>query len=429
MYTTLLDSRVQTARGDPTHRCGPWVSTLEDYCYKKSEFGLISPPHARMHGCGGPPWLLAGTLYAAAPGGKTMMPGQPRPPTTTVAIMGFTRSRLLLGLFALLMAGGPSTQATAAAVAAAAASCAGATMNNTGCTMSPYRKTTVQDADACCSKCASDKKCQAWTFHGAQKEGCYLDDQVDCRNVHGAAGGCRTPPCTRGPKPPPSPAPAPPKPIPHPNYCKEGGAKCKNILYLVADDMRSDWGAYGLPVITPNLDKLASKSMLFEHAYCQLSVCAPSRMSFMVYARPAPDLHPPPPPTKGKAFGTAVGPAPPPPPPAPDLPAPPPPRRPSAPTPTGCGTSSTRTRHPPRPPPATFGTTGTSHWGWGRPSTRHLVRGTRTPTGPWTSSPTTPTAWGSGAASVASFLTAVFTEIYPCNVCSCQEILRRYGRG
>jgi hypothetical protein len=34
-----------------------------------------------------------------------------------------------------------------------------------------------------------------------------------------------------------------------------------------------------------------------------------------------------------------------------------------------------------------------------------------------------------GAASAASFSAAVSTEIYPCNVCSCQEILRRNGRG
>jgi hypothetical protein len=34
-----------------------------------------------------------------------------------------------------------------------------------------------------------------------------------------------------------------------------------------------------------------------------------------------------------------------------------------------------------------------------------------------------------GAASVASFLAAVFTEIYLCDVCSCQEVLRRNGRG
>jgi hypothetical protein len=34
-----------------------------------------------------------------------------------------------------------------------------------------------------------------------------------------------------------------------------------------------------------------------------------------------------------------------------------------------------------------------------------------------------------GAASVASFWAAVLTEIYLCNVCSCQEVLRRNGRG
>eukprot|EP01047_Picozoa_sp_COSAG01_P013632 COSAG01_NODE_646_length_14556_cov_9.736806_15_plen_91_part_00 len=34
-----------------------------------------------------------------------------------------------------------------------------------------------------------------------------------------------------------------------------------------------------------------------------------------------------------------------------------------------------------------------------------------------------------GAASVASSQAAVLAEIYLCNVCSCQEILRRNGRG
>ena len=58
------------------------------------------------------------------------------------------------------------------------------------------------------------------------------------------------------------------------------------MLYLVADDMRADWGTYGLPVHTPNFDALANKSVLFEHAFCQISVCAPSRMSFMTGRRP-----------------------------------------------------------------------------------------------------------------------------------------------
>jgi hypothetical protein len=38
-------------------------------------------------------------------------------------------------------------------------------------------------------------------------------------------------------------------------------------------------------------------------------------------------------------------------------------------------------------------------------------------------------ALDAGAAAVVSFLAAVLTEIYLCDVCSCQEILIRNGRG
>jgi iduronate 2-sulfatase len=69
-----------------------------------------------------------------------------------------------------------------------------------------------------------------------------------------------------------------------PPTCK-GGA-CKNVLYFLTDDMRADLGLYGLPVHTPNLDELAARGLTFEHAYCQLSVCSPSRQSFMTSVRP-----------------------------------------------------------------------------------------------------------------------------------------------
>ena len=59
-----------------------------------------------------------------------------------------------------------------------------------------------------------------------------------------------------------------------------------NVHYLLSDDMRADWGTYGLPVHTPNVDALAKSSLTFEHAYCQLSVCSPSRQSFMTSKRP-----------------------------------------------------------------------------------------------------------------------------------------------
>ena len=61
---------------------------------------------------------------------------------------------------------------------------------------------------------------------------------------------------------------------------------CKNVLYFLSDDMRADWGAYGMPTKTPNLDKLASEGLMFTHAYCQMSVCSPSRQSFMTGLRP-----------------------------------------------------------------------------------------------------------------------------------------------
>ena len=61
---------------------------------------------------------------------------------------------------------------------------------------------------------------------------------------------------------------------------------CKNVLYFLSDDMRADWGAYGMPTKTPHLDKLASEGLMFTHAYCQMSVCSPSRQSFMTGLRP-----------------------------------------------------------------------------------------------------------------------------------------------
>ena len=65
-----------------------------------------------------------------------------------------------------------------------------------------------------------------------------------------------------------------------------GTGNCSNVLYFLSDDMRADWGTYGLPVKTPNLDQLASEAMTFTHAYCQMSVCSPSRQSFMTSRRP-----------------------------------------------------------------------------------------------------------------------------------------------
>mmetsp|Transcript_24362 Transcript_24362/g.87015 ORF Transcript_24362/g.87015 Transcript_24362/m.87015 type:complete len:508 (+) Transcript_24362:144-1667(+) len=60
-----------------------------------------------------------------------------------------------------------------------------------------------------------------------------------------------------------------------------------DVVYLLADDMRADWGAYGLETAqTPHFDALAKDALLFANAYCQISVCSPSRQSFLHSLRP-----------------------------------------------------------------------------------------------------------------------------------------------
>ena len=57
----------------------------------------------------------------------------------------------------------------------------------------------------------------------------------------------------------------------------------RNILLIMSDDLRTSvLPAYGNSTCrTPNLDRLAAAGMVFERAYCQGLMCAPSRPSIM----------------------------------------------------------------------------------------------------------------------------------------------------
>ena len=55
-----------------------------------------------------------------------------------------------------------------------------------------------------------------------------------------------------------------------------------NVLFIAVDDLRPSLGCYGDPLAkTPKMDAFASSGLRFNRAYCQQSVCGPSRVSIL----------------------------------------------------------------------------------------------------------------------------------------------------
>ncbi len=63
--------------------------------------------------------------------------------------------------------------------------------------------------------------------------------------------------------------------------------KPMNILFIAVDDLRPELNFYGASHIkSPNLDKLAEESLIFNRAYCNIPVCGASRASLLTGMRP-----------------------------------------------------------------------------------------------------------------------------------------------
>ena len=64
-------------------------------------------------------------------------------------------------------------------------------------------------------------------------------------------------------------------------------AKPPNVLMICIDDLKPTIGCFGdQAAITPHMDKLASRGVVFHSAYCNQADCSPSRNSLMTGLRP-----------------------------------------------------------------------------------------------------------------------------------------------
>ncbi len=71
------------------------------------------------------------------------------------------------------------------------------------------------------------------------------------------------------------------------SFAASAPAARPNVLLICVDDLKPVLGAYGdVHAKTPNIDRLASRALRLDRAYCNQAVCSPSRNTLMTGLRP-----------------------------------------------------------------------------------------------------------------------------------------------
>jgi iduronate 2-sulfatase len=79
----------------------------------------------------------------------------------------------------------------------------------------------------------------------------------------------------------------PPRPAPDSTTAtKANGVPPLNVLFILLDDLNTRVGAWGAPVQTPSIDRLAARGVRFDRAYVSVAMCSPSRVTMFTGWRP-----------------------------------------------------------------------------------------------------------------------------------------------